>query len=205
MPAAAGRTPEGGWWGGTARLSNVALPHFVRGTHETFSRAPCLSLGLGIKRDCVTWCVKAGECRTSAGDALFRRSWAGNWALLFQNAGPVVRQGFFLGRNGIATGNPRLRFPAIPFLPGSRSGLRANAQGHRGLRVLYSSQFSARCGTRGRHRRRVAFGGGGQGPALKIPCLSSWVVGWIPGLALRGSAGSYTAFGCRGGWGGARS
>ena len=177
----------------------------MRGTHETFSRAPFLSLGLGIKLDCVTWCVKAGECRTSAGDALFRRSWAGNWALLFQNAGPVVRQGFFLGRNGIATGNPRLRFPAIPFLPGSRSGLRANAQGHRGLRVLYSSQFSARCGTRGRRRRRVAFGGGGQGPALKIPCLSSWVVGWIPGLALRGSAGSYTAFGCRGGWGGARS
>ena len=87
MPAAAGRTPEGGWWGGTARLSNVALPHFVRGTHETFSRAPYLSLGLGIKLDCVTWCVEAGECRTSAGDALFRRSWAGNWALLFRNAG----------------------------------------------------------------------------------------------------------------------
>ena len=179
----------------------MALPHFVRGTHETFSRAPRPFLGLGIKLDCVTWCVKAGECRTSAGDALFRRSWAGNWALLFRNAGRWCDG----GRSVIViVGNPRLRFPPIPFLPGSRSGLRANAQGHRGLRVLYSSQFSARCGTRGRRRRRVAFGGGGQGPALKIPCLSSWVVGWIPGLALRGSAGSYTAFGCRGGWEGAR-
>ena len=112
--------------------------------------------------------------------------------------------GGLLGRSVIViVGNPRLRFPPIPLLPGSRSGLRANAQGHRWLRVLYSSQVSARCGM-GR-RSRVAFGGGGQGPALKIPCLSSWVVGWIPVLALRGSAGSYTAFGCRGGWGGARS
>ena len=128
----------------------------MRGTHETFSRAPFLSLGLGIKLDCVTWCVKAGECRTSAGDALFRRSWAGNWALLFRNAGRWCDG----GRSVIViVGNPRLRFPPIPFLPGSRSGLRANAQGHRGLRVLYSSQVSARCGTRG--RRRVAFGGGG--------------------------------------------
>ena len=77
----------------------------------------------------------------------------------FSKRGAGGATGVFLGRNGIATGNPRLRFPAIPFLPGSRSGLRANAQGHRGLRVLYSSQVSARCGTRG--RRRVAFGGGG--------------------------------------------
>ena len=79
MPTAAGRTPEGGWWGGTARLSNVALPHFVRGTHETFSRTPCLSLGLGIKRDCVTWCVEAGECGSAAGDARCRRSNPGRW------------------------------------------------------------------------------------------------------------------------------